>query len=133
MFINTNLHALIQNDLRQKAKAATASFVADTELIESENNWVLLLDMPGMDREDVEISVEEDHLIVKGARNQEALADGERRLHSGRRYGRVDRSYKLSESINREEIAAHMDKGVLRVELKKVAKVLPKKVEITVN
>jgi HSP20 family protein len=133
MFINTTLPAMIQNELRQNLKAAPARFAVDSELIESDSSWILLLDMPGMDREDVEISVENDHLLIQGLRGREALKEGEKRLHSGRHHGRMGRRYRLSEEIDREHISAHMDKGVLRVELKKVAKALPKKIEIAVN
>jgi HSP20 family molecular chaperone IbpA len=136
MFINTTIANQIQKELISNTRKQCTQFHADAELIESQDSWILLLDLPGMDREDVEILVENDFLVVKGSRNRQALDSKdkkERLVHSSRHFGQFERRYRLSKEIDYSKISAHMDKGVLRIELSKAAKAIPKKVEISIH
>ncbi len=138
MFINTLLPAALHRDIvRSLAQASTVDTGLNQrlrgEIVERENTWELQLDLPGMDREDVEILIEGQELVVKGARNREAMGEKDRLVHSSRLFGSFERRYRLSDEIDTAGIAAHMDKGVLRITLSKAQAVLPRKVDIAVN
>jgi HSP20 family protein len=138
MFINTLLPAALHRDIvRSLAQASTVDTGLNQrlrgEIVERENTWELQLDLPGMDREDVEILIEGQELVVKGARNREAMGEKDRLVHSSRLFGSFERRYRLSDEIDIAGIAAHMDKGVLRITLSKAQAVLPRKVDIAVN
>jgi len=134
MFINTllpaSLHREIARSFAQPAACPSIGHLVRGEVIEREHAWELVLDLPGMDREDIEVLVEGRELIVKGVRNREALGEKERLVHSSRLYGGFERRYQVSEEINLEQIAARMDKGVLRISLAKSDQALPRKVDI---
>ncbi len=138
MFINTLLPAALHRDIvRSLAQASTVDTGLNQrlrgEIVERENTWELQLDLPGMDREDVEILIEGQELVVKGVRNREAMGEKDRLVHSSRLFGSFERRYRLSDEIDIAGIAAHMDKGVLRITLSKAQAVLPRKVDIAVN
>jgi len=137
MYFNTFLPAPIARELHRTLSGASApgaiTHQLRSEVVEREHGWELLLDLPGMDREDVEIVLENDELVVRGSRNREALAETDRLAHSTRLYGRFEKRWRLSEEIDREKVSARMDKGVLRIELGKASQALPKKVEIRVE
>ena len=138
MFINTLLPAALHRDIvRSLAQASTVDTGLNQrlrgEIVERENTWELQLDLPGMDREDVEILIEGQELVVKGVRNREAMGEKDRLVHSSRLFGSFERRYRLSDEIDTAGIAAHMDKGVLRITLSKAQAVLPRKVDIAVN
>jgi HSP20 family protein len=141
MFYNTLLPAALHREMtRMLTEPATCgpacapiSHLIRGEVVEHENAWELVLDLPGMDREDVEVKLEGNELVVKGARNREALGEKDRLLHSSRLFGSFERHYRLSEEINLGKVSARMEKGVLRITLAKADQALPRKVEIQVN
>lgn len=140
MYFNTLLPAPIARELHRNLKHANGGTCEPqitpqlrSEVIEREHGWDLLLDLPGMDREGVEIQLEGDELVIKGSRKRDALSEADRLVQSSRLYGSFEKRWRLSEEIDTEKISARMDKGVLRIELGKADKALPKKVEIRVE
>ena len=138
MLFNTLLPAALHREIARgliepAATCVSISHALRGEVIEREHAWELVLDLPGMAREDIEVLVEGSELVVKGARHREALGEKDRLLHSSRLFGSFERHYRLSEEINLEKIQAQMDKGVLRVTLSKADQALPRKVEIKVS
>lgn len=138
MMINTFLPTLLHREIaRSLATPATGipniGHLIRGEVREHELSWELLLDLPGLDREDVEVLVEGDELVVKGARNREALGEKDRLLHSNRLYGTFERRYRVSEEIDLGKVTARMDKGVLRLSLAKAEQAQPRKVQIEIT
>lgn len=141
MYFNTYLPAPMARELQRNLNSAAGCTNCGphitshlrSEVVEREHGWELLLDLPGLDREDVEILVENDVLVVKGNRNREALAEADRLAHSNRLYGSFEKRWRLSDEIDRAKVSARMDKGVLRIELGKADQALPKRVEIKVE
>lgn len=135
MMINTLLPAVLHREIARslnqgRHEGPNFGMHLRSEVIEREHGWDLLLELPGMDREDVEVQLESDELVVKGSRNREALSEQDRVVHSSRLFGTFEKRYRLSEEIDREGIEAHMDKGLLRIQLKKASQSLPVKVAI---
>ncbi len=135
MMINSLLPAVLHREISRSlnglnSEGQSFSKMLRSELIEREHGWDLMLELPGMDREDVELQLDGDELVVKGARTREARAETDRLLHSSRLYGSFEKRYRLTEEIDRESIEANMDKGLLRIQLKKAAQSLPRKLEI---
>lgn len=135
MIINNMLPAILQREIARSLNNSSQhapgfSHHLRSEIIEREHGWDLLIELPGMDREDVEVQLELDELVVKGARNREALSEQDRVLHSSRLFGTFEKRFRLADEIDRSGIEASMDKGVLKLQLKKAAQALPTKVEI---
>ena len=103
---------------------AVDSFVKNGDL-------VVRADLPGIEPKDVELSVEDDRLLIKGERNtvHEEKDGGYREVS----YGRFERSVRLPRGVDPESIKASYKDGVLEVTVKLPKELEPKKVPISVH
>ena len=86
-------------------------------------------DIPGVKKEDLDITLENGVLTVKGSRKFEPTGSKEQLL-LGRSYGTFSRSFALPDNVDEEKLAARLDNGVLTIELPKAQKAQPKKIAI---
>lgn len=102
--------------------------VPPADIYETENEYVIKADMPGVSRENLEITLEKDNLEISGkvqeSGNQDKLRYAEYRLHN------YSRSFVVGDGINREGISASLENGVLTLTLPKSERVKPRKIEI---
>ena len=100
------------------ALAATWTPAADAH--ETPESYVLELELPGLTREDLDLRVEDQRLVVKGERRASAQGRPERFFRMERSYGPFSRSFTFSEPVDPERITAQLSDGVLRLEIAKV-------------
>ena len=95
-----------------------------------ENGTVnLQLEMPGVTKDNIDLRVENDHLIVRGHRPLPDEKDNY--VVRERAWGDYAQSYTLDDTIDRERIDAKMERGVLNVTLHLKEAVKPRKIEVT--
>ncbi len=88
----------------------------------------LELDLPGVAREDVSLTLEKDVLQIVAERKQrEEHREG---MHEERVYGKMTRTLRLPEAVDPDSITAELNDGVLRVTLTKSAETQPKRIEV---
>jgi HSP20 family protein len=85
-------------------------------------------DMPGVKREDVELTLEKN--VLRIAAERKAPEEERNYWHNERGYGRVERSVTLPESVDPDSIEAELRDGVLNIKLHKRPETLPKRIEI---
>jgi HSP20 family protein len=109
-----------------------ASWIPDVEFFEKDGRLIFRTDLPGLNKEDVKIEVNEGRLIVQGERKREKEEKGERFYRSERSYGSFYRAIALPEGVNPETAKATFKNGVLEVTLAAppVPETRTKKVEI---
>lgn len=114
-------------------EAVTPNWIPSVDVFEAENEIVLRAELPGLSEEDVEITLENGRLAVKGEKKLEKEeVDGEyRRVES--RYGSFSRSFAVPNTIDRDRIEATFEKGVLQVSLPKAEAAKPQRIEVKVN
>ncbi len=111
---------------------AAASFVPAVDIYEDEQKVVLKLEVPGIEEKDLDVSVENHTLTVKGERKFEA-EEKEKNFHRiERRYGSFYRAFTLPSAVDTESVAASYNAGVLKLELKKKPEAQPKQIKINV-
>lgn len=99
------------------------------EVSRDEEGFRIDLDLPGVKRDDISISVEKSELSISGKRQAPA---GEREiLRSERLSGEFERRFVLGDEVDSERISARFLDGVLSVELKHKASIKPRQVEIS--
>jgi HSP20 family protein len=100
------------------------------DVVETDDQFVLRADLPGMSEEDVNIEVEDRVLTVSGERKatHEVAKDGFHRVE--RAFGTFSRSLTLPEGINPEAVEASFDRGVLEVRIPKPEQPKPRKISI---
>jgi HSP20 family protein len=112
------------------ANGGMRRWVPPMDLVETEDHLVLKADLPGLERDDVNLEVKDGVLTVSGERKaeQEERTDGFYRVE--RAFGGFSRSMSLPENVDAERISASFDKGVLEVRIPKPEERKPHRVEI---
>ncbi|MBE0534319.1 MAG: Hsp20/alpha crystallin family protein [Phycisphaerae bacterium] len=102
-------------------------FVPLADIWETEDEIVVKLDMPGVDKEHIDIQVEADTLTVCGQAGETPQG---RVVYADRQIGSFCREFTLSRDLDRNKIAAEMDAGVLTIRVAKAEAVKPRRIEI---
>lgn len=108
--------------------SAHPAWLAPASLWEEEGYWYVEMELPGVKREDLEITLEKNCLKIAAER---AEPEGQRKYwHQERSYGRVERMFTLPETVDPERIEAALADGVLKLSLAKRPEDQPRKIEI---
>ena len=100
-------------------------------LAESETDYEVTLDLPGVDAKDVSVELKDDQLTITGERKSETEESGKTFHRVERRYGKFRRVISVPVPIDEEKITADYSNGVLKVTLPKSEKVKPRRIEVT--
>lgn len=98
------------------------------DISETENELVLKYDMPGVDKEDVEITALKNTLTVVGNVSTEDLGNA---VYQETRFGNYRREFTLPDDVDTNKILAEMNDGVLIIKIPKSEKAKPKSIRIT--
>jgi HSP20 family molecular chaperone IbpA len=104
-------------------------FVPNTDIRETEDALEVVMEVPGVDRNDIDIKVEEDTLSIE-ARIDHSKYDGMEPLYTEYNVGHFARRFALSHLIDQQQIGATLNDGVLTVTLKKMQQAKPRRIEI---
>jgi HSP20 family protein len=102
------------------------------DVLENDNELRFRIDVPGLDPENINVTVENNVLTVSGEREwerEEGKPEGEYHLFE-RRYGRFERSFALPRRVSAEKIDATVDNGVLTIVLPKLEEAKPRKIAV---
>ncbi len=103
------------------------------EVLEKEDSFVVQAELPGMKREDIDISVVGDTLTIKGERKPESGIKEEHYHICERYYGAFLRSIALPSEVDTTRIEAIYEDGILKIVLHKASEAKPKRIEIKVK
>lgn len=103
------------------------------DISETDTSYVIKADLPGMDKKDVAISVENGVLTITGEKTDEHKREKGKYYHLERSYGKFCRTFSLPDGVDAEKITASMKNGVLELEVLKSEKQKPKSIEIKVD
>ena len=101
------------------------------DIYEDEENLVLEAELPGMKREDFELSIETNVITLNGERKFEKKTEGDNYHRVERSYGSFTRSFTLPQTVAPDGAAADFTNGVLSVSLPKREETKARKIEIT--
>ncbi len=114
---------LVRNIFRPVA-VTTRDVVAPIRLdvSENENAYIVHADMPGVKKDDIKIEIDGNQVSISAeTKNEKDVKDGERVLRSERYYGKVSRSFTLTQEVDEAAASAKYDNGVLELALPKKA------------
>ncbi len=109
---------------------SSATWAPRTDMVESEGQYTLHLDVPGMTKDDISINVQNNTLTVSGERAIEQTKDGEERVRVERSYGTFHRTFALPSSVDASNIEAKYDNGVLEITVPKTENAARRRIEI---
>lgn len=100
------------------------------DIFEKGDDLVIRAEIPGVDKDDVDITVRNNSLTLRGERKREQEITEENSYRLERSYGNFVRSFTLPRTVDASRISARYSNGVLDIVLPKAEEAKPKKIEI---
>ncbi len=114
----------------ESAPATAGAWSPALDVEENEDAFVLHVELPGIEPEDVEVSLEENVLTVTGERRfyEERETEGFRRIE--RRFGRFHRAVRLPDRVDPDRVEANYNNGLLSVTVPKAEEARPRRIQV---
>jgi len=116
-------------DKGQEATTPTRAFMPNADIFDTEDALTVVLEMPGVDRDNINISIENGVLTVEGKINF-AQYEGLQPVYSEYNVGPYRRSFRISSRIDQDKISAEMRDGVITLMLPKAEEAKPRRIEV---
>lgn len=116
---NWNLDATLNADWYPRA-----------DVVENDNAWEITVELPGVDKDEVKVTIEKGNLAISGETKAEHKDEGRGVYRLERRYGAFSRAFELPDGVDAGKIEATFKNGLLKLSVPKAAEVLPKSIEI---
>lgn len=100
-----------------------------TDILEMEDGFHIIMDLPGVKPEDLTVDIEESELTIKAASSY-AEPESSRRMHAEFGKTAFQRSFSLSDMVDREKVKAELKNGVLQLYLPKAEAMKPRRIQV---
>jgi HSP20 family protein len=100
------------------------------DMYEKNGDFVVRTDLPGIKAEDIDISINDDALTIKGEFEKEKDEESENVHFQEIRYGKFQRTVKLPGSVDPDQVEATFEDGVLRLTMPKTEESKPKQISV---
>jgi HSP20 family protein len=117
-------------DKAQESTTPTRAFVPSADIYESENALTVVLEMPGVSRDNVDVNIEGGVLTVEG-RIDFSKYEGLQPVYSEYNVGPYRRTFQISSQIDQSGITAEMRDGIITLELPKAEAAKPRRVQVS--
>ena len=111
----------------------TTTLAPPVDIYEDEHNIILKIEVPGIDEKDIDVRIQNNTLTVHGERKIEKEEKEENFRRVERQYGSFTRSFTLPSSVDPEQVSAHCDRGMLKINLPKRAEAKPTQIKVNVG
>lgn len=113
--------------------ALTSSWLPACDVFEDKDAVKIVAEIPGVDPEDVKISLENNLLTIRGEKKQQAEEKTERVHRYERSYGAFERTFSLPTTVDPDRIAAAYEQGILTVSIPKAERARPREIPVKVG
>ena len=123
----------LQDELERLFEAPLTNWAPALDVYEDKDNFVVHTELPGLKREEIEVTLEDGVLVISGERKAgEKRNEGEIRRQE-RFYGKFQRALTLSAPVAADKVKAQYKDGVLTVTVPKAEEAKPRKIDVSVN
>lgn len=112
-------------------ETSKAVWAPRVDLSENDDLYRIELDVPGMDRDDLNISFQDNQLTVSGERREERKEEDSEYVRVERAFGHFYRSFRLPKTIKADAIEANYENGVLTIEVPKAEESKPQRIQVS--
>ena len=123
----------LPDDLKHLFESPMTGWAPALDVHEDKNSFIIRTELPGLKREDIEVSLHDGALVISGERKGEKVEEGVEVHRQERYYGKFQRALTLPTPVAADKITAQYKDGVLTVMLPKVEEAKPKKIDVSVN
>jgi len=121
----------VERASQDDSSAATADWAPAVDIAEYADKFVLTADVPGVDPETIELTLEKGVLTLSGSRAAAAEAEGVERRRVERATGRFHRRFALPDTVDAEAVSANNRNGVLEITIPKRPQAQARKIAVT--
>ena len=114
----------------QNEGTITSTWFAPTDVSEDENNLQISMELPGVDPDDVRLSLENNILTIRGEKRHRSDENNERIHRFERTFGVFERTFALPNTVDPDKIEARYENGVLLVRLPKAERARPREIRV---
>jgi HSP20 family protein len=122
-----------QDELDRLFESPLTGWAPALDVKEDKDNFIIRAELPGLKREDIEVSLQDGALVISGERKEEKVEEGVEVHRQERYYGKFQRALTLPEPVSSNKVKADYKDGVLTVTLPKAEEAKPKKIDVSVN
>lgn len=116
--------------------ARTSEFLGWTpafDVFEDKDNFTVKAEVPGIKKEDINVSLHDGNLIISGERKSETHSEGTEVYRAERFFGKFQRAVSLPATVAADKVKAQYKDGVLTITLPKSEEAKPKQIEVNVS
>ncbi len=103
------------------------------DIVEEDNAYVAKVELPGINKDDVKITMQDNVLTIRGEKKEEKKGKEENLHRVERYYGSFQRSFTLPTSVKSDKIEAEYKDGILTITMPKAEEAKPKQIEVKVK
>ena len=135
MVLQDRMNRLFEDATQRRSQSDTgdeferADWTPASDIYETQSGYLIAIDLPGIDRQALEIDIDDNRLVVKGTR----VVSESKQHRSERPRGKFLRTYSVPGSVDQAKIAAEYKDGVLQVRLPKRNEQKSKKIDIKIT
>lgn len=119
-----------QHSFTEGSSIATSDWVPAVDIKETEKEFIIHADIPGVDPDDIDVHMEDGMLTIKGERESETKEEHEGYKRVERQRGSFYRRFSLPDTANADKISAKSKHGVLEIIIPKQEKAQARKIEV---
>jgi HSP20 family protein len=115
------------------ATATEGTWHPSVDVFENENGYVLKAELPGVNKDDINLDINNKALTLKGEKKFEEKTEKDNYVRIERSYGSFTRTFALPDKVDTENIKANYKDGVLEITLPKKEEAKPKEIKVEIN
>ncbi len=120
----------LQDELERLFESPLQAWAPALDVHEDNDGYTIRVELPGMKREDIEVSLQDGALVISGERKTETVKDDTEVHRQERSYGKFSRTLTLPTTVSGDKVKAAYKDGILTVTLPKAEEAKPKQIAV---
>ncbi len=132
MTLREAMNSLFEDSYVSPSTARSGTLGMPLDVAETKEGFIVEASLPGVKPENLDITLQDNILTISGETRQEQTTGEKPNYHRvERRYGRFSRSVSLPTQVQSDKVEAHLENGILRLEIPKAEEVKPRKISVS--
>lgn len=131
--IREEMNRIFDTSLRRRGSFWETSFTPAMDVVEEKDNFLVKVDLPGLTKDDITVTIHDSYLTIKGERRHEVEKKEANFYHRERTFGQFVRTLELPAHVDASKVQATFRDGVLHVTLPKTEEAKPKEIKVNVS
>lgn len=118
---------------REREGILSANWTPSVDINETKDSYIVKSELPGVEKDDVDISIDDNLLVIRGEKRVEAESDEDKKHRKECLYGSFERSFSLPKQVDVNRVEATFNNGVLKLDIPKAEEAKPKQIQVQIN